>query len=69
MYLNTTPAVYFQAGSGLPVGGAQTSLAQGRSRVVAQWSNDRWHHPAFFQFHYVNVLELKLRCAQHNDVQ
>ena len=26
--LNTTPAVYFQAGSGLPVDGAQTSLAQ-----------------------------------------
>ena len=41
----------------------------GRSRVVAQWSIDRWHHPAFFQFHYVNILELELRCAQHNDVQ
>ena len=38
--------MYFQAGSGLPVSSAQTSLAQGRSRVVAQWSIDRWHHPA-----------------------
>ena len=62
--------MYFQAGSGLLVGGAQNQSwagqVKGGSTMV---SNNRGHHSAFFQFQYVHVLERKLRGAQHNDVQ
>ena len=53
-------AVYFQAGSGLLVGGAQNQSwagqVKGGSTMV---SNNRGHHPALFQSQYIPVLGRK----------